>query len=48
MSIPVVFRRAARAEFDDAADWYEQRQSGLGAKPGDLARTGLTTQSNTP
>lgn len=31
MSLPVVLRRAARAEFDDAADWYEQRQVGLGA-----------------
>jgi plasmid stabilization system protein ParE len=31
MSLPVVFRRAARAEFDDAADWYEGRRVGLGA-----------------
>jgi toxin ParE1/3/4 len=31
MSLPVVFRRAARVEFDDAADWYEQRRAGLGA-----------------
>ena len=31
MSLPVVFRRAARAEFDDAADWYEARRAGLGA-----------------
>ena len=30
MTLPIVFRRAARAEFDDAADWYEQRQTGLG------------------
>jgi toxin ParE1/3/4 len=30
MNLPIVFRRAARAEFDDAADWYEQRQAGLG------------------
>jgi plasmid stabilization system protein ParE len=30
MSLPIVFRRAARAEFDDAADWYEQRRAGLG------------------
>jgi toxin ParE1/3/4 len=32
MILPVVFRRAARAEFDDAADWYEARQAGLGAR----------------
>jgi hypothetical protein len=31
MSQPIVFRPAARAEFDDAGDWYEQRQTGLGA-----------------
>ena len=31
MSLPVIFRRAARAEFDDAADWYDARRSGLGA-----------------
>jgi toxin ParE1/3/4 len=31
VSLPVVFRRAARAAFDDAADWYDQRQAGLGA-----------------
>lgn len=32
MSVPVVFRREARLEFDGAADWYEQRQSGLGPR----------------
>jgi plasmid stabilization system protein ParE len=30
MSLPLVFRRLARAEFLDAADWYEQRRTGLG------------------
>jgi plasmid stabilization system protein ParE len=30
MSLPIVFRRAARTEFDDATDWYEQRRAGLG------------------
>lgn len=30
MSLPVVFRRAAIAEFDEAADWYEGRKNGLG------------------
>ena len=30
MSLPIVLGRAARAEFDAAADWYEQRRSGLG------------------
>ena len=30
MSLPVVLRPEARAEFDDAFDWYEQRRPGLG------------------
>jgi toxin ParE1/3/4 len=30
MSTPIIFRRAARSEFDEAADWYESRQTGLG------------------
>jgi plasmid stabilization system protein ParE len=32
MSLSVTFRCAARAEFDAAADWYEQRRDGLGAR----------------
>ena len=32
MTLRVVFRRAARAEFDTAAVWYEERQPGLGAQ----------------
>lgn len=31
MSLPVTFLRIARVEFDNAANWYEQRRSGLGA-----------------
>ena len=30
MTLPVVFRRAARHEFQEAARWYEARQTGLG------------------
>lgn len=30
MNPPVVLRRLAQAEFDDAADWYEGRQVGQG------------------
>lgn len=30
MRLSVNFRRAARTEFDDAADWYEERREGLG------------------
>ncbi len=30
MSLPIVFRLEAQAEFDEAFDWYEQQQLGLG------------------
>jgi toxin ParE1/3/4 len=30
VNLPVVFRRPARAEFDDAADWYDRQRPGLG------------------
>jgi monomeric isocitrate dehydrogenase len=30
MSLPIVFRVAAKAEFDEAFDWYEQQQPELG------------------
>ncbi len=30
MILPVAFRHAARREFEEAADWYERRRSGLG------------------
>jgi toxin ParE1/3/4 len=30
MSLPIVFRREARAEFDRAHDWYEDKRPGLG------------------
>lgn len=32
MTLTVVFRRAARREFDEAALWYEERRPGLGAQ----------------
>ena len=31
MSTPVILRRLAQAEFDDAADWYERRRTDRGA-----------------
>ncbi len=30
MTLRVVFRRAAKSEFEDAAAWYEERRRGLG------------------
>jgi plasmid stabilization system protein ParE len=32
MSLPLVFRSAAQAELDEAADWYESQRPGLGAE----------------
>lgn len=32
MTLRVVFRAAAKREFDDAADWYDKRRPGLGAE----------------
>lgn len=32
MTLPVTFRRAARAEFIEAAVWYEAHGAGLGAE----------------
>ena len=32
MSLSLVFRRSAQCEFIEAAEWYEQRRSGRGAK----------------
>ena len=32
MTLAVVYRRAARHEFDAAAGWYEARSPGLGAE----------------
>lgn len=32
MTLPIVFLRAARAEFDDAIRWYDERRIGLGAE----------------
>lgn len=32
MNLRVILRRMAQAEFDDAADWYEARSVGRGAK----------------
>ena len=30
MTLRVVFRRAAKEEFEEAADWYEKQRAGLG------------------
>ena len=32
MTLPVRLRRVAQNEYDDAADWYESRRTGLGVR----------------
>jgi toxin ParE1/3/4 len=32
VSIPIVFRAEAEAEFDEAFDWYDARRVGLGSR----------------
>ena len=32
MSLPLVIRRKARADFDEAFDWYEPQRAGLGVE----------------
>jgi plasmid stabilization system protein ParE len=32
MTLPYIYRVEARAEFDEAFDWYERRQPGLGVR----------------
>lgn len=30
MTLPIVYRRQARREFDEAGDWYDRERAGLG------------------
>jgi toxin ParE1/3/4 len=48
MSLPVILRRLAQAEFDDAADWYEARRAGRGAAFTAAVRQVLTTIASQP
>ena len=48
MTLRVVFRRAARAEFEAAAMWYEERQIGLGAAFTSEIKRAVELASNYP
>ncbi len=48
MSLPIVFRAIAQAEFDDAIAWYENRAVGLGADFADEVQKVLDTIANQP
>ena len=48
MSLPIVFLRAAQCEFIEAADWYEKRRIGRGAKFTAAVREVLTRIAEPP
>ena len=48
MKRPIVLRHEARVEFDEAADWYEQRRSGLGGEFIDEVQTTLDRIAEMP
>lgn len=48
MSLRIVFRRAAKEEFDDAAAWYEERQIGLGSQLVSEVQKAIVLAAQTP
>ena len=48
MSLPLAFRAAARAEFQDAAAWYESQRVGLGGDFVDEVQKVLDTVAGQP
>ncbi|QDV38738.1 type II toxin-antitoxin system RelE/ParE family toxin [Tautonia plasticadhaerens] len=48
MSLPLVIRRAARVEFDEAFDWYERQEIGLGVKFADRVQATFDSISAMP
>src|SRR5579872_4555215 len=48
MSLPLVFRTAAQAEFDDATAWYENQAAGLGTDFANEVQNVLDTIVNQP
>jgi toxin ParE1/3/4 len=48
MSLPVVLRRKAQAELDEAIDWYERQQAGLGVEFADRVQAVFDQISATP
>ena len=48
MSLRIVFRRAARREFEDAAVWYNRRRAGLGAMFRSAVDQALVAASEAP
>jgi toxin ParE1/3/4 len=48
MSLPVLLRRVAQAEFDEAASRYEQQRAGLGVSFTAAVRKALSTIGRQP
>ena len=48
MTLRVVFRRAAKYEFENAAIWYDERQSDLGSQFTSEVKNAVELASNDP
>src|SRR5262249_6841799 len=48
VSLPVVFRRAAREELEEAHDWYEKQRAGLGEQLEEAVQQVLDRIAATP
>jgi plasmid stabilization system protein ParE len=48
MSHRVIYRRIAQREFDEAVDYYEQRQTGLGERFADAVQSIMRRISRNP
>jgi plasmid stabilization system protein ParE len=48
MSLPLVIRRSARTEFDEAFDWYERQRPGLGVEFAERVQAVFERISATP
>ena len=48
MKRPIVFRRAARVEFDEAFEWYEKRRNGLGSEFAEIVDQAITRIRSNP
>ena len=48
MSLPLVLGRKARADFDEAFDWYEQQRTGLGVEFAERVQSVFDRIASTP
>ena len=48
MTLPIVMRRAAQTEFDDAVEWYETQRPGVADRFADAVKSTLARISASP